>query len=87
MQQGNFIKNVKTEVNFDEKKYKFMEFKVLRNIQKKQNVVKRKQKKMSTMVSTALENNKEDGVNEMLVTCEFIIKPVENAELDIKHDS
>lgn len=39
------------------------------------------------MVSTALENNKEDGVNEMLVTCEFIIKPVENAELDIKHDS
>ena len=42
---------------------------------------------MSALVLIALENNKEDVVNNMLVTYERIIKPAENAELDIKHDS
>lgn len=42
---------------------------------------------MSALVSITLENNKEDVVNNMLVICECIIKPAENAELDIKHDS
>lgn len=32
---------------------------------------------MSALVSIALENNKEDVVNNMLVTCECIIKPAE----------
>lgn len=42
---------------------------------------------MPAIVSIALENNKEYVVNNMQVTCECIIKPAENAELDKKHDN
>lgn len=40
---------------------------------------------MSTIVSTALENDIGDRINDMLVTHECMIKPAENAELDKKY--